>query len=372
MAQQYTIENTVEQLLVSIEEQQVEHSTHQFQKGLFKASRYYPYLNLLRPDNNIFFTALITRQLLIAQHLLSGTHQEKVSSLIQSAVLNYKTYRKDMSGFPIYQFWPIEPNAHFPNGLLLHRFKKFKSPPDADDTALIYLTKQHTKEEILRWRTYLNGFSNGVDKWNKKVPQKWNWKYVYGTWMGTGAMPVEFDIVVMTNILSVFAANDLAFNENDNVTLDYISALIKADYYLKQPFFAAPWYPNPITILYHLVTFFATYLPANFVTLSPFFEKHYAHLKEKSKHPVDFLLLAKVAICLKKKVEWPVRFELFDKKVLNFPFYIGGMLTAAQSRISWYLAKYPAFHWQFRSPALMLGIYLNLILLVKEYVKRED
>ena len=53
----------------------------------------------------------------------------------------------------------------------------------------------------------------------------------------------------------------------------------------------------------------------------------------------------------------------WEDEVDSFPFYIGGMLTAATSKISWQLAKYPVFHWQFICPALNSSLILEHILL---------
>ena len=145
-------------------------SSKYYKIGHFFASRYYPYLNLKREENNLFFNALTINQLNRILPLLKAeqNNYRLVNKIIGRGLRNYADYAKLDGQTTVYQFWPIGLRNHFPNGLFLHRFKKFKSPPDVDDTALAYLTKPHNQK---RNRTVKN-LLDTLFKWRSKRKSK--------------------------------------------------------------------------------------------------------------------------------------------------------------------------------------------------------
>ncbi len=336
-----------------------------FAQGHFPAYRYYPYLNLRRADDNLFFTALTTSLLQFALASQGDALKSIIRTMESAALENYPSYRVARNGIPVYQFWKEGQNYHFPNGWLLHRFKKFKSPPDTDDTALAYLTFPHQDQEVEGFRSYLAQFANGQRKWNHKIPAEFNRAKVYSTWMGTGAMPIEFDVVVMSNLLRVFNRYQLTLNEFDRATLEYLTEMIDVAFYMKQPFYAAPWYPSAVIIHYHMVKLmWETQWPV-LVAKRGRLQKQLQFLQKASCGFMERILMQSSALRL--EMDPSVFREEKNEKTdfQDFTFYIGGMLTAMSSKWSWYLAKNPVFHWQFKCPAFCYALILELEVLKK-------
>ena len=210
-------------------------------------------------------------------------------------------------------------------------------------------------------------YSNGVQKENRKVPKIYRKPNVYSTWLGTGAMPIEFDVVVMSNILRLFIERGLILNDYDLATINYIEKVIINGRYLKAPFQTAPWYPSSIVIFYHLVNFFSDCLPIKFQEYTETFTQHFQLLSKMANSIMDKVLLALSSMDLKLDtfhINYP---QDWEKDLIRYPFYIGGMLTATRSKLGWYLAQNPLFHWRFICPA-----FNYTILLYYELRKREQ
>lgn len=333
--------------------------------GFFQVSRYWPYLNLTRIDDNLFSQALILQQLETLIPFLSPELKPQIEQRAQTIKQRFGAYQKIAAGeVPIYQFWPIGRNHHFPNGHFLHRFRKFKSPPDLDDTALAYLTLPHPTEDTRKLRGYLRHFANGNRKWNRKAPKFLQIKDVYSTWMGTGRMPIEFDVVVMSNALRLFSKHQLSMNSYDLATLHYIKEVLQQEFFLENPFYAAPWYPNPILIFYHLAKMVEGAMDQTFQPIHQLLQGHLQGLESFVKRPMDNILLVLAA----KKLGATINLEkvslenILDQKA---PFYVGGMLTALEQQWVWKIAKYDFFHWQFLSKALDLALYCEYLEILK-------
>ena len=354
-------------LIDQIRSQQFRMANSGFGKGQFYAFRNYPYLRLKRIDNNIFFTALVLRHLQSFLKVCSSQQALVIQEMIDLALPNFSRYAKQEQGTTIYQFWPIGPNNHFPNGYFLHRFRKFKSPPDSDDTALAYLVLSPPVSEVEKWRNYLIRFSNGYDgKWNRKIPNHRKWEGVYSTWMGTGAMPIEFDVVVMMNILSVFLKAGLVLNDYDRKTLNYIETILTSGHYLQAPFYAAPWYPNPVLIFYHVVKFFKECLPEKMEEHTTVLRRQFQQLRASIQHGgMEELLLVLSASYLGVDRSQDTMAGFTPKDESTFHYYIGGMLTATRSQAGWRLAKHPVFHWRFICPALNYALQLECMEVIK-------
>ena len=337
-----------------------------FQQGLFRARRYYPYLSLRREDDNLFFTALTLAVLKDVKADLEYELRQVVGVMEQMALSNYHRYRVERDGTQVYQFWPEGRNRHFPNGHLLHRFKKFKSPPDADDTALAYQTFPHSLEEAACLQVYLQQFANGSRKWNQKVPPEFNLPKVYSTWMGTGAMPIEFDLVVMCNLLRTFRQYDLPVNEYDRATLDFIHRMIGSGFYLERPFVAAPWYPSALTIHFHLVKLASG--PGIPDQWHAWLVEHLELLRPLARGFMQKILWNCSAARLGQPVQTVNYDDGWEGELSGFTFYIGGMLTALSSKSSWRLAEHPVFHWHFRCEAFYYALLLEHEILKKQAI----
>ena len=339
----------------------------------FLAKRSYPYLRLERNDSNLFFQALMVQFLDFIKLYIPDKEFLVLDERSKMIREHYADFRQDINGLPIYQFWKIGKQHHFPNGNFLHRFKKFKSPPDLDDTSLAYLTKPHSTSEVIQLRDYLQKFANGIQKFNKKVPRPLNLPLVYSTWMGTGRMPIEFDVVVLSNFLRLLLKHHIPWNSFDLASISYLEKIVKDNYYVYSPFMAAPWYPNPILIYYHLVKLV-------FVDKKSFpdglvykLQKDFSWLQKHTNGVMDELLLQisglRIGIKNIKMLEFP---GIQSREVQDFSYYIGGMLTATQSKWIWPMARSPIFHWRFQCTALTVCLWLEYYFLYKEAIEGKE
>ncbi len=349
----------IEELLTKIAALQCSGDRY-YKVGHFPSYRYYPYLNLRREDDNFFYTALTLSLLKMLRPFLREDLQNTVQLITQQAVQNYQLYQVREEDAIVYQFWRVGKHNHFPNGLILKHFRKFKSPPDTDDTALGYLTYPHTFDEVIAWKEYLKKFANGYAKTNRKLAFPFKPAGVYSTWMGTGRMPIEFDVVVMCNTLRVFLTYGTPLEDTDLATLEYVRRVLRTNYYLRAPFFAAPWYPSAIVIHYHLVKFFTDFKEFATVNDGGLLREN-TRLMQSEKH-LSFLerILLNVAAFRLGLPTLAVRYDVnWEIELKKFSFYIGGMLTATTSPSLWQLAKYPIFHWQFKCFAFYYSLVVE-------------
>ena len=164
-----------------------------FPEGIFPSYRQNKYLFYKRPDTNIFYTATIVFILHQVRHKVSEKSQAIIDKIAEKAIKNYPNFQ-NKDGLKTYNFWQTKPSNHFPNGLIFRHLDHFRIPDDIDDTALIYLTLPHTKEDVVWLKEKL--------KLHTLPPTPKGEFYlsspsgaggaVYSTWFGKN-MPLEFD-----------------------------------------------------------------------------------------------------------------------------------------------------------------------------------
>src|SRR6478735_8180483 len=120
----------------------------QVPSGLFLSLRKSPLLPLKRRDDNVFFTALILFTLSSYLNKMNKEERELYEQIRLKAISAFSSYTSLPEGIRLYNFWQKKAQAHFPGGLVLHRFRYFKLPDDIDDTALVWLAGGYTTAEI--------------------------------------------------------------------------------------------------------------------------------------------------------------------------------------------------------------------------------
>ncbi len=223
-----------------------------YAEGMFRVQRMLSAFLYVREDDNIYFPALIALILQNIKDRLSAESQKTAQSIIAKIVSNYPKYMS-RSGEKLYGFYRTVPGGHYPHGLLLSRFDSLKLPEDADDTALIYLTSPHDRDDILFFKEKLAYHANlqRGRKVRKTLPQ-YEHLQAYSTWFGSDKVYVDFDVAVMSNIMSFVFRYALPLNKYDEDTLKFISDVILTDDYLDHTYLIAPWYPDARIILYHV------------------------------------------------------------------------------------------------------------------------
>ena len=247
----------IDQLIQQIADIQATADGKYFPNGIFPSYRQNKFIHYKRPDNTIFFTAITVFTLQKLKPFLSELSQKLVEEITKKAILNYPNYQ-NKDGLKTYNFFPTCPPKPFGNGYLLHRFNYFELPDDIDDTALIYLTQQHSETDILWLKNKLAQHANGVSKNIKNTFPEYKTLKAYSTWFGKN-MYIEFDACVLCNILYCVFEYQLPLNEYDKDSLKYLQQIILSNQYLKKPFNVAHHYVRTEIIIYHIARLMAAF-----------------------------------------------------------------------------------------------------------------
>ena len=230
-----------------------------FPEGIFPSYRQNKYLLYKRPDTNIFYTASIVFVLNRLKSYLSPASQTIVDEVTAKAIQNYPAFQ-NKDGLKTYNFWQTPKDArtsnHFPNGYIFRHSEHFRLPDDIDDTSLIYLTSQASKEEIIRLKEKLKLHANLSEGPTRKRQVKNTFKHykalkIYSTWFGKN-MAIEFDACALCNLMYLSELYQLPRNEYDLDTYEYLKGIICRKEFISHPFRVSHNYATAPLVIYHL------------------------------------------------------------------------------------------------------------------------
>ncbi|GAB3929680.1 hypothetical protein [Larkinella terrae] len=323
----------IEELLHRISILQSE-NTPCFPAGLMPSYRSNPLLlGYHRPDTNVFFTAITVFTLQQIRPKLLPDLQTKVDEISQKAVQHYPDFQ-NKDGLKTYNFYKTpkrgRPSGHFPNGRFLHRIEHFRLPDDADDTAMIYLTSQPSRADLLWLKHKLTQHANlATRQVEDSYPEYVNLK-AYSTWFGKN-MPVEFDASVLCNLLYCIFHYDLPLNEHDFDSLVFIRSVVETGQYLREPFRCSHSYPRAALILYHIAGLLAAFRPDALEPIRAQLIRDGFQLLESGLPVMDQLIVSTSLLQLGAK---PPRIDaerIPENEIRDYSFFIAGMLTASQN-----------------------------------------
>jgi hypothetical protein len=222
-----------------------------FPEGIFESYRSNKYLRYRRPDTNVFFTAITVFTLNNIKEFLSPASQLLVEKITKKATANYHLF-KNKDGLNTYNFFQTNPSKHFPHGNILHRFNHFKIPDDIDDTAMIYMTLPHTKEDAKWLQNKLISHSNNYRQQIKNTFLAYKNLNAYSTWFGKD-MYIEFDVCALSNMIYCQLHFGLELDEHGQDSIKYIQQTILSNQYIEQPFRVAHQYARTPLIMYHVM-----------------------------------------------------------------------------------------------------------------------
>lgn len=231
--------------------------TH-FPEGIFPSYRQNKYLLYKRPDTNIFYTASIVFVLNQLKPYLPDSSQDIIDDISTKAIKNYPAFQ-NKDGLKTYNFWQTPKNGlasnHFPNGYIFRHLEHFRIPDDIDDTALVYMTSQASKEEVLWLKDKVQLHAN-LSEGPKDIRRVQNtFKHykglkIYSTWFGKN-MAIEFDACALCNLMYLFELHQLPHNEYDMATYTYLKGIFTRNEFVSHPFRVAHNYATPPLIIYH-------------------------------------------------------------------------------------------------------------------------
>lgn len=341
-------------LLRMIEHLQVKNESF-YPEGLFPSQRFHTLLPYRREDNNIFFTALIVFTLQQAIPFLKGNSKTIAKSICSRAIETYPLYRS-RRGLMTYNFWQNTPNKHFYPGYLFHKLNFLALPDDADDTALIYLTKAHSSEDIAWVKEELSKHANRSKAQIKNTFPQFKALKAYTTWFGKN-MYLEFDFCVLCNVMYFVFSNKLSFSQHDEDTLSYLKAVIATDLHFSHPFQVSASYPRTVIILYHIVRLITTFEIPRLNDLKPKITTQLYQLEKGSHHLIDRILIS-ISIARLTGVCPEVRYTL-PIPHRNYYFFNGGLLTAFEQKVARKLAPFGYFHLKHTCEAYYLTLLVE-------------
>lgn len=200
-----------------------------------------------RADDNVF--ALASTLFILQQYSsVLSVDQRKIFENIEAQILAFYPKYQNKDGRLTYNFYQTQPSGHFPNGRFMRRFDHFRLPDDIDDTALIYLTANYTKQQTLWLKNHLTDFT---DQYHGSANDR-----IYSTWLGKN-MPKEQDVCALLNLMCLFFKHNIDLDQTDKNTLEFIGHA--ADEIQKNPFKIARHYGHPALIIYHYARFMVDY-----------------------------------------------------------------------------------------------------------------
>ncbi|GAB3259219.1 hypothetical protein GCM10027347_22640 [Larkinella harenae] len=323
----------IEKFLYRISELQSE-SQPCFPAGLVPSYRANPLiLGYHRADTNIFFTAITVFTLQQIRSRLSVNLQKTVDQIVEKAVRHYPDFQ-NKDGLKTYNFYVTpkngRPSGHFPNGLFLNRLEHFRLPDDADDTAIVYLTGNPSREDLLWLKQKLMQHANlATRQVEDTFPEYVNLR-AYSTWFGKN-MPVEFDVSVLCNLLFCIFHYQLPLNQHDYDSLEFIRSVVAKGQYRTDPFRCSHSYPRAPLILYHVALLLAAFRPEPLESLRPQLIQDAYQLLNDGLPVMDQVVVSTSLLLLGEK---PPRIDvstISENEVRQYSFFIAGMLTASQN-----------------------------------------
>ncbi len=329
-----------------------------FSDGLFSSFRENKLIGYCRPDNTLFFSAIISFTL---QEIAAGSSkptQDKVRSIINNVAQNFSGFQ-NKDGLPTYNFWKTKPSQHFPNGYLFKRSLHYKIPDDIDDTAFVYLLANPNDSKNKWLKAKLVQHANGTTQWIKNTFHDCRELKAYSTWFGD-KMYIEFDACALSNILYWVYSSKLPLNQNDTDSLIYIKTIIETDRYLNQPFYCAHHYTKTPLIIYHVSRLIGAFDPEILRPIKQKLIRDTQDLLENSAVSMDKVLLAISLLRLGERPQY-IAVEDFGRNEFDqFYFFIAGLLTAYEHKLIYKMAQNPIFHMNWKCEAhcwLLLAEY---------------
>ena len=223
-----------------------------FRAGLFPSYRRYAWnSHLEKPDENIFFTALVLFTLQDVQSVLPPHQQKMILAMLEKAKPAFAFFRH-RTGRPTFHFWSNNPKKVFPNSGWMNLMDQSHAlPDDMDDTVMGWLALNGSKDSAKQIHDVMQSFINGGYGKVKNTYPEYEQLPAYSTWFGK-KMPVDFDISVMSNVLLFVERYNLAWTKSDSATAFIVADAIQKKYHQTNPSFISPHYNRAPVILYHV------------------------------------------------------------------------------------------------------------------------
>lgn len=331
-----------------------------YASGLFPSQRFHLHFPLEREDNNIFFTASIVFILQNLRTKFSADEKIIADDICKKATANYPDY-KNKDGLDTYNFWRTDGSAHFPNGKFLAHLNKVRIPDDTDDTSLIYLTSNPSREKALWLKDKLAQHANLSTKQIANTFSEYRNLKAYSTFFGKN-MFIEFDICVLCNVLYFVFRNKLELNQHDHDSILFIRSVIEKGQYLQKPFYASHSYPSAPVILYHVARLLENFEVPRLSEIKSKVIVDLNALCERERDEMNRLILSTSLMRLGAKNNEAEIANPNQRTIQRWSFFHAGLLTAFENSITYNFAGNSLFHLKYKSEAHRLALILENII----------
>lgn len=341
-----------------------------FSKGLLPSYRYNPAWSYVRPDSNLFFTAISVFALQRLMPFLTPDERALAGPICTLATPLFGRF-KNKDGLETYNFYGTTPTDHFPNGWLMHRLRHFQLPDDIDDTAMVYLTTQPSDEALRFLSEKLGKHANRTRLTSQTTFPDYRNLRAYSTWFGLN-MPIEFDACAMANMLYVVYEYGLPLDVHAQDSLAYLADILVTDRYRTDPFRCAPNYARAPLIQYHLSRLVGRFNPAPFQSVRP---KLIADLLTdfgQTTSRLDKLLLAISLMRLGETPPADVPIPGIEDEFAHFSFFIAGLLSAYTQPWLHRWADRPFWHIKWRCDDHCRVLLLEYLVLQRSMANRRS
>jgi hypothetical protein len=239
---------SIKYLLQQIEALQI---TEGNDHGLFPSFREHHFRQgVEKYDDNVFMTALIAWTIRRNLSVMDSSSQRLAREILHKASAVYPRFQ-NASGRKTYNYWKTKPPVVYPNGGIINLLNKVQAlPDDLDCTSITVMAMNAPREEVLQLHDLMQRFTNDHAQSRSMLPY-YNRFNTYSTWFGK-KMPVDMDLCVLANVLTMVGAYGIPYSAADSAALDFIRAAIERKDYLKDPDLIDGHYQQSSIILYHI------------------------------------------------------------------------------------------------------------------------
>ena len=311
-----------------------------FPNGIFPSYRHNKYLFYRRPDTNIFYTATIVFILNQIKEKVSEKSQTIIKHITEKAIKNYPDFQ-NKDGLKTYNFWKTKPSKHFPNGRIFKHFDHFRIPDDIDDTALIYLTLPHSREDVLWLKEKVKLHCSASPKGGLySIPPLGIKGLIYSTWFGKN-MPIEHDVCALCNLMYLFEKHQLPLNEYDEAVFTFLREVILQEKYINNAFKVAHNYATTPLIIYHYARLLDNFtIPQIEVCRENLIIKIKQH-HDNELSTINRVILETSLLKLDKSIPSAINIQNLTPRTRNsFTYFIAGLLSSYKNSILYFFAPF--------------------------------
>lgn len=284
-----------------------------------------------------------------------------MDKIIEAIRPNYSFFKSNKG---TYNFWEPKGAANFPNGWVLHKLNWLAIPDDTDDSSLIMLTSEPSKDQLLWYKNKLENHYLPNSKVSPLTPPAYQELKAYPTFFGKRILR-EMDACVISNVLYMVCQYQLPWTSVDSDSVQFLNRVLERQDYHKTPFPISPHYSNSSVILYHMARLAGRFNRKELLSLRVLLIRC---LKLELKKKLSFMetLLLKTSLLRMQIKTAPLHTaDSYESCFRNFYFFHAGLLTGFQNSRLKRLTQSSFFHLKYRCEAYYWTLLLEYVILAQ-------